>query len=91
MRKIETRTEDFIEFAEATKNFANLAFYEDVLKELNARQARIDALMLEYCPDDMTKEQFDNWAKHQSKSCPDCPHIIGDIYDRDCCFPDCVK
>ena len=22
--------------------------------------------------------------------CKDCPHIIGDTYQRDCCFPDCV-
>jgi len=28
-------------------------------------QARIDELMLEYCPDEMTKEQMDEWAKHQ--------------------------
>ena len=33
--------------------------------ENEALQARIDELMLEYCPDDMTKEQFDNWAVHQ--------------------------
>ncbi len=29
------------------------------------RQARIDALMLEFCPDEMTEAQRDNWAKHQ--------------------------
>ena len=29
------------------------------------RQARIDALMLEFCPDEMTEAQKDNWAKHQ--------------------------
>ena len=23
-------------------------------------------------------------------NCKDCPHIIGDTYQRDCCFPDCV-
>ncbi len=28
-------------------------------------QARIDALMLEYCPDEMTPEQVENWGKHQ--------------------------
>lgn len=28
-------------------------------------QAQIDRLMLEYCPDEMTDEQKDNWAKHQ--------------------------
>ena len=33
--------------------------------EIDVKQAKIDALMLEYCPDEMTKEQLDNWAKHQ--------------------------
>ncbi len=33
--------------------------------EVNALQAKIDALMLEYCPEEMTKEQLDNWASHQ--------------------------
>jgi hypothetical protein len=23
-------------------------------------------------------------------NCKDCPHVIGDITERDCCFPDCV-
>lgn len=30
-----------------------------------AKQARIDALMLEYCPDDMTPEQVAEWERHQ--------------------------
>ena len=29
---------------------------------------KIDSLMLEYCPDEMTKEQIENWEKHQVKS-----------------------
>jgi hypothetical protein len=28
-------------------------------------QATIDELMLEYCPDDMTDEQLENWGNHQ--------------------------
>ena len=28
-------------------------------------QARIDALMLEYCPDEMTPEQIAEWERHQ--------------------------
>jgi hypothetical protein len=28
-------------------------------------QAKIDALMLEYCPDEMTPEQIDEWERHQ--------------------------
>lgn len=31
----------------------------------DSQQARIDALMLEHCPDEMTVEQMAEWAKHQ--------------------------
>lgn len=31
----------------------------------DALQARLDALMLEFCPDEMTEEQLENWARHQ--------------------------
>jgi len=30
-------------------------------------QAKIDSLMLEYCPEEMTQEQKDSWARHQVK------------------------
>lgn len=33
--------------------------------EIAALQARIDSLVLEHCPDEMTAEQKDEWAKHQ--------------------------
>jgi len=33
-----------------------------------ALQARIDELMQEYCPDEMTEEQWAEWAKHQVPS-----------------------
>ena len=36
--------------------------------KLQAAQARIDWLMLEYCPEEMTEEQLLNWAKHQVKA-----------------------
>ena len=40
--------------------------YREELKVcLDQVQAKIDALMLEYCPEDMTQEQLDNWGKHQ--------------------------
>lgn len=38
--------------------------------ELGVKQARIDELMLEYCPDEMSQEQMDNWAKHQVPADP---------------------
>lgn len=30
-----------------------------------SKQAEVDALMLEYCPSEMSQEQLDNWAAHQ--------------------------
>lgn len=36
-----------------------------VTVRLRSAQAKIDALMWEYCPDEMTKEQKREWAKHQ--------------------------
>lgn len=33
--------------------------------ECQSKQAKIDALMLEYCPDEMTAEQKAEYAKHQ--------------------------
>lgn len=38
------------------------------LKQENASlQAKIDALMLEYCPDEMSQEQIETWCKAQRK------------------------
>jgi hypothetical protein len=36
-------------------------------KHTEALQATIDALMLEYCPQDMSVEQIVNWSNHQRK------------------------
>ena len=33
--------------------------------EIERLQAQIDSLMLEYCPNEMTEAQKENWAKHQ--------------------------
>jgi hypothetical protein len=30
-----------------------------------SKQAQIDSLMLEYCPDEMSQEQIANWEAHQ--------------------------
>jgi hypothetical protein len=38
---------------------------EKLQKEVAAKQAQIDRLMLEYCPDEMTKEQVEEWGRHQ--------------------------
>lgn len=41
------------------------AEFERVTKELNAKQAVIDSLMLEFCPNEMTSEQLAEWARSQ--------------------------
>jgi hypothetical protein len=38
---------------------------ERLQRELNAKQAVLDRVMLEYCPGEMTEEQMTNWKKHQ--------------------------
>lgn len=40
----------------------------ELTRKIDALQATIDALMLEYCPEDMTPEQFENWKQHQRPS-----------------------
>ena len=38
---------------------------ESLRQQLAAKQSEVDALMLEYCPSEMSQEQLDNWAAHQ--------------------------
>lgn len=45
----------------------------------DCQQAAIDRLMLEFCPDEMTPEQLEEWEKHQRvvpKSDPQHPSNI---------------
>lgn len=44
---------------------------EEVLKIIDSLDARIDALMMEYCPDEMTPEQIERWGKHQKRCSPE--------------------
>jgi hypothetical protein len=36
-------------------------------KDVSTLQCAIDRLMLEFCPDEMTAEQVEEWGKHQSR------------------------
>lgn len=45
-----------------------IRFKEAALLEIGYLQAQIDRLMLEYCPDEMTKKQLDEWGKNQKLS-----------------------
>lgn len=35
-------------------------------RALDAKQSKIDALMFEFCPGEMSAKQRANWAKHQA-------------------------
>lgn len=49
-----------------TADWRKCEIERDALKErIGELEARIDALMLDHCPDEMTREQRENWAKHQ--------------------------
>ena len=43
---------------------------------LDSLQAKLDAVMLEYCAGDMTPEQIENWANHQR---------VVEKHERNCC------
>lgn len=47
--------------------YVRVARLEGSVREgrIEALEAKIDALMLEYCPDEMSAEQKANWAAHQ--------------------------
>lgn len=38
---------------------------ERLCAQVDALQAKVDALMLEFCPDEMTEQQIETWARHQ--------------------------
>jgi len=47
------------------------AVITDLRQQLAAKQADVDALMLEYCPNEMSQEQLYNWAAHQKSWSPE--------------------
>lgn len=51
--------------ARANKELADKVM--DLVQENEAKQAKIDALMLEFCPDEMPPEQVEEWRKHQRR------------------------
>ena len=50
-----------------------IAKYEAML---NALQAQVDRLMIEYCPDEMSAEQIANWERHQQAVREDVDSVI---------------
>jgi len=52
-------------------------FAEVAALRADALQAQLDALMLEFCPDEMTEAQKQNWAKHQRPASDGIQQEIG--------------
>lgn len=61
---LEKRLAEYFTDPEAAKQQA-VEEYRQLERELASKQAEIDALMIEYCPDEMTPEQLEEWGKHQ--------------------------
>ena len=61
-----------------------------LLRRIESHQARIDALMLEFCPDEMTAEQKAEWASHQRVvfGCHCEIAAMGDDFEPDACVMD---
>ena len=59
-------------------------------RRIESHQARIDALMLEFCPDEMTAEQKAEWAGHQriQFGCHCGIAAIGEDFEPDACVMD---
>ena len=51
-------------------------FARTLEEECALLQARIDSLMLEYCPDEMTPEQRANWEANQRAATPEQARAI---------------
>ena len=53
-----------LEEARKTIKFQN-EYIAQLSKEKCALQAKIDSLMLEFCPKEMTQEQIERWGENQ--------------------------
>lgn len=50
-------------FLEMREN--HISYTNELKTQLAAKQAQIDALMMEYCPEEMTAEQIKEWGENQ--------------------------
>jgi hypothetical protein len=60
------RDADHCDFPDCEQH--NALVVENLRRTLASKQAKIDALMLEFCPGEMSAEQKAEWAKHQQRS-----------------------
>ena len=56
---------DMIEWAVPKVWGGDADLMREAARKIEAMQAKIDSLMFEYCPDDMTEDQIKNFEQHQ--------------------------
>ena len=54
--------------------------WEERNRAVMALQCKLDALMLEYCPDEMTEEQKAEWARHQQPASEEEQRAIDEAF-----------
>lgn len=55
----------FDQWFQSQQGKAYYSYYEFAKDAWDYQQSVIDAIMLEYCPEEMTWEQIEEWKKHQ--------------------------
>lgn len=64
-RDRKTQAEAWADQAEPPVLVTGTGQIAELQSECASKQAKIDSLMLEYCPHEMTAEQIAEWARHQ--------------------------
>lgn len=57
--------EKLVELVRAESALEHLTANSEYLAHVGRLQAEIDRLMLEYCPEELTEEQWAEWLRHQ--------------------------
>ena len=57
-----------IEIKIACNEMSAAQVFTQMKQHIDSKQAKIDALMFEFCPDEMTDKQLSEWEKHQKIS-----------------------
>lgn len=65
------RTDEAIMFPGGGIAMVRPEFARQLEREVSGKQAVIDRLMMEHCPDEMTPEQIDEWKRHQVAAGPE--------------------
>jgi len=74
------------ELAVVQRHVELYGFQSIVDKALPSNQAKVDRIMMEFCPELMTKEQYEIWGNNQvcTQEDPDFARKLGDLKIIDC-------